>query len=95
MGPITSRQGSFAQGALSPTEPESLQARAAAFNAKDPRVFKANGLNQPVMMSSVNGNSTADAERQTPNGQLPSMNGMSSSTYQKLNPTSYGTHLGV
>jgi len=47
------------------------------------------------MLSPANGNSQRDAMRQTPSGQLPSMNGSSESTYQQQNPTAYGTDLGI
>lgn len=89
-----SRIGQFASGATSPAETASLQQRAAKFNAQDPGKFKANGLNQPVMLSPNNANSATDAQRQTPAGQLPSPNGMSKNTYQKLVP-SYGMSLGL
>lgn len=95
---MKSRLGHFAQGATtntSPTETPALIARAAGFNGQNPRGFTPNGLNQPIMLSPSNGNSTADALRQTPNGELPSQNGMSASTYQKMNPTSYGMSLKI
>jgi hypothetical protein len=84
----------FTQGAT-PHETATLQARAAAFNQGVPGKFTPNGLNQPIMLSPSNGNSAADASRQTPSGELPSMNGMSRSTYDKLNPTSYGLSLNI
>jgi hypothetical protein len=92
-----SRMAHFAQGAAnsSPAETASLQARADVVNNANPHGYHANGLNQQVMLSPGNGNSKADASRQTPNGQLPSGNGMSNSTYQQINPTSYGTNLGI
>jgi hypothetical protein len=91
-----SRMAHFTQGASGGvSETASLQASGQQFNAANPHGFRANGLNQQVMLSPGNGNSKADASRQTPNGQLPSMNGDSESTYQQINPTSYGTHLGV
>lgn len=42
-----------------------------------------------------NGNSAADASRQTPSGQLPTQNGMSQSTYQARYPGNFGTRLNV
>ena len=90
----SSRTAHFAQG-TQPTETPSLQARAQAFKQQVPGKFQANGLNQPIMLSPVNGNSPEDAARQTPNGELPSMNGSSRATYQQRNPTSYGTALKI
>jgi hypothetical protein len=45
--------------------------------------------------SPTNGNAPADAARQTPTGQLPSMNGTSPNTYSQLYPTKFGTRLNV
>jgi hypothetical protein len=95
--PATSRMAHFAAGATTntgPTESASLQARAQKFNAADPGKFVPNGVNQPYMLSPGNGNSPADAARQTPTGQLPSQNGMAASTYSKLIPQ-YGMSLNL
>lgn len=90
-----SRSGHFAEGVIGPSEPQSLKLASAKFNSQNPRAYKANGLNQPVMLDPSNGNSKSDAARQTPSGQLPSDNGMSQSTYQQVNPSSYGMNLGI
>lgn len=93
-----SRMGHFAQGAMpaasSPTEPPSLQQASEKFNSRNPRKFTPNGLNQPIMLSSDNGNSQKDAARQTPSGQLPSSNGYAQSTYDKIVPQ-YGMALNL
>jgi hypothetical protein len=91
------RAGHFTQGALSgrPSESSSLQQSAQRFNEQVPGKFQANGLNQPFMLSSGNGNSASDAARQTPNGELPSPNGMSASTYSQINPSAYGMSLRI
>lgn len=89
-----SRMAHFAQGA-SPEETSSLRYRSDVFNQSVPGKFTPNGLNQPIMLSSGNGNSAEDASRQTPSGQLPSMNGMSRSTYDQINPRSYGLSLNI
>lgn len=81
-----SRTGEFAIGSA-PQESPSLMETASRQNSQDPRTFKANGLNQPFTHSPMNGNSATDAKRQTPNGQLPSSNGMSQSTYNQLDPS--------
>jgi len=87
-----SRQSEFSTGMKSgPTEPASLQQRAARFNELNPGKFKPNGLNQQIMPSS-NGMSAKDATRQTPNGMLENSNGMSDSTYSRLVPQ-YGMNL--
>jgi hypothetical protein len=88
--------GNFTLGTspVSPSETLSLQERSEHFNAQNPRHFSPNGLNQPIMLS-PNGNSAADAARQTPMGQLPSLNGMSQSTYNQIVPSSYGIDLKV
>lgn len=88
-----SRSGNFAAGAVVHQSP-SLMTTADKQNSQDPRTFKANGLNQPIMHSPMNGNSQSDASRQTPSGQLPGQNGMSSDTYKQLNP-SMGTNLNI
>jgi hypothetical protein len=88
---FSSRMGEFAAGA-SPTETPSLMQRADKFNSQDPHQFKANGLNEPYMLSKNNGNSQQDALRQTPGGELPSQNGYAANTYQALDP-SIGTRL--
>lgn len=91
---MESRQDSFNQGlGQHPTMPASLQADSARQNAFNPRAFVANGLNMPIMHS-PNGMSAADATRQTPQGQLPSMNGSSASTYSQINPH-YGIGLQI
>ena len=83
---MNSRTGNFASGAIGPSEPSSLQQASDNFNAKNPRNFRPNSVLQPYMLSPNNGNSARDASRQTPNGQLPSPNGMSQSTYQLKDP---------
>jgi len=88
----SSRVSHFMMGA---SHSPSLQASADKFNQQVPGKFRANGLNQPYMLSSGNGNSRADASRQTPSGQLPSLNGMSESTYNAINPASYGMRLDI
>lgn len=87
--------GAFGAGFISPRETDTLSQRSADFNARVPGRFRANGLNQPIMMAPGNGNSAFDASRQTPQGSLPSMNGMSESTYQRINPTSFGMNLAI
>jgi hypothetical protein len=57
--------------------------------------FTPNSVLQQYMLSPNNGNSAADAARQTPMGQLPSQNGMAQSTYQAMNPSNYGTRLKI
>jgi len=90
-----SRSGEFAAGANSgPTEPASLQQRAARFNEQIPGKFKPNGINQQIMPS-ADGMSSKDAQRQTPSGMLPDfLNGSSRSTVNKLVP-SYGMNLAI
>lgn len=96
---MESRQDNFAQGqqalGIHPTLSAGLQAASARQNSANPKTFKPNGLNQPYMMDPNNGNSTTDASRQTPGGQLPSANGMSASTYHAINPNSYGINLQI
>lgn len=89
---MASRTGNFAAGTIAPTETPSLMQRDQKFNSKVPGKFTPNGLNQPVMLDPGNGNGPKDATRQTPNGELPDSNGMSQSTYSKLDP-SLSTHL--
>jgi len=89
-----SRMGNFASGASVVSEPQSLQNSSMTFNAKVPGKFTANGLNQPIM-DSPDGMSARDAKRQTPNGELPSENGSSDSTYTAINPDQFGTALGI
>lgn len=92
---MESRTGSFAQGlGHGPTLTAGLMASSASQNAYNPKGFRANGLNQPLSLSTGNGNSAADATRQTPNGQLPSMNGSSPDTYSRINPQ-YGIGLNI
>lgn len=90
---MDSRQAHFATGVVGETP--SLEKRSLSFNDKVSHGFRPNGLNQPFMLSPGNGNSPADAARQTPSGQLPSENGMSSSTYQQLVPHTYGINLNL
>lgn len=89
---MDSRQAHFAAGVVGETQ--SLQNRANSFNTQVPRMFRANGLNQPFMMSPGNGNSMTDAQRQTPVGQLPSQNGSSLSTYNQKTPR-FGQNLNI
>lgn len=90
---MESRQGHFAAGIIGETA--SLQSRSQSQNALVPHKFTPNGLNQPFMLSPSNGNSAADAARQTPSGQLPTSNGMSPSTYQKIVPNTFGMNLNL
>ena len=90
---MESRQENFGLG-IHPTETAGLVASTNRFNASNPRAFRANGINQPIMPS-PNGMSAMDATRQTPNGQLPSPNGMAADTYHQLNPNSYGISLNI
>lgn len=89
------RQGEFASGATSgPTEPASLQQRAARFNSLNPGKFVPTGLNQPIMPSG-NAMSAKDAQRITPAGMLPNVsNGASADTASRLVP-SYGMTLNI
>jgi hypothetical protein len=83
------RSAEFKTGATTGS-PYSLQATSNAFNqqssdaARRPHSVMDLYFN---IRSPQNGNSDADAQRQTPNGQLPSKNdGYSDSTYNQLNP---------
>jgi hypothetical protein len=90
-----SRTGEFSIGSGSKAgEPASLMRTQAQQNSQDPGTFKANGLNQPIMHSPMNGNGPQDASRQTLNGQLPDSNGMALDTYKQLTP-SIGTNLNI
>ncbi len=84
-----SRQGNFAAGVVG--EPSSLIQQSNQFNQEAPHGFTPNGVGQPIMLS-PNGMSANDAKRDTPNGMLPSPNGMSQSTYNSLDPQ-IGTRL--
>lgn len=89
MAQAQSRQGNFAAGSQGPMETSSLQASSAKINSR-PRNFQANGVNQPIGVSTTNGNSSVDAMRQDPRqtapntNQLPGTNGTSPNTRAQL-----------
>lgn len=78
---MESRYGAFQSGMVAPSGIQTYQ-------------FTPNSVLQPYMHDPRNGNSAADASRQTPYGQLPSMNGMAPSTYAVKNPN-FGTKLNI
>lgn len=98
----SSRSASFHAG-MSGTgdKASSLEAESAGFNAKvqatasNPNALSMtpNSVLMPYMKS-ANGNSAADARRQTPSGQLPTMNGSAQSTYNIQNPQ-FGYRLSI
>ena len=57
------------------------------FMAKVPGKFSPQSVLQQYMLDPRNGNSATDAARQTPQGQIPSLNGIAADTASKLYPT--------
>lgn len=92
---MDSRYGAFNQGMSGGGDiATSMSAASARFMSMVPHGFNPNSVLQPYMRSTGNGNSATDAARQTPSGQLPSMNGMSAGTYGAMTPQ-FGTRLIV
>ena len=87
-GQAPGRSADFKSGALG-GGPYTLQATSGAFNDQ-----AASAARRPHSVLDLyynirnpdNGNSPADAKRQTPSGQMPSRNGYADSTYEATHP---------
>lgn len=100
------RSEEFNTGTMGSTRTtSSLDQDSSAFNSQVPKVFlnsqlgpgtySPNSILSQYMKDPRNGNGPLDAQRQTPSGQLPSVNdGFSKETYQAMNP-SFGLGLKI
>lgn len=74
----------------------SLEQSAQNFNSKVIGAFNPTSVLDAYQIPEFhpqNGNSPADVQRQTPGGQIPTLNGISQTTYDALNPSTYRTRL--